>query len=247
MIHPGHRMCVVVPPSPYRRLMCQPAVARLNVEIVLDYMNPASWPNQQPHIPNVRCPSAAFDTRANAARVDEVVCLGLKHLGIVEAVVQVVAAKAEIIWLISNKHGIDIDSSDLFRSARRITAAKFTHLALFKFFSTLYCPVATTVSTFQHLLGIRDPQMRRKECTTEQPEQQVMLGRQSVFLQLIIRHWYTVYSLVDRDFLENPSMYGDTLEVCVHGRIVFLRSYVLRRPLCDVLGGRSEARTVAGL
>jgi hypothetical protein len=208
----------------------------LNVEIVFDDMNPAFWPKEQPHITDVRCPPAAFDTRANTARVDKVVRLGLKYLRIVEAVVQVVAAKTEIIWLVSNKHGIDVDSSDLFRSARSITAVECTHLALFEFFSTLYSPVATTVSTFQHFLGNRNPQMRRKECTTKQPEQHVMLGCQSVFLQLIVRYWYTVYSLVDRNFLEYSPMYGGTLEVCVHDRSVLLRSYVFPRPLCDVFG-----------
>jgi hypothetical protein len=139
----------------------------LNVEIVLDDMNPAFWPKQQSHVRDVRCPPAAFDTRANAARVDEVVRFSLKYLWIVETIVQVVAAKTEIIWLISNKHGIDVDSSDLFRSARSIEAIEPTHLALFEFFSTLYSPVATSVSTFQHLSGIQNPQMRRKECVTK--------------------------------------------------------------------------------
>ena len=55
--------------------------------------------------------------------MNEIVGPGLEDLWVVEAVVQVVAAQIEILWLVRDKQGIDINRSNLTRSAIVITTS----------------------------------------------------------------------------------------------------------------------------
>jgi hypothetical protein len=68
--------------------------------MILCYLNPSSWAQQYPHVPNVRRPSILLDTRCNESGMYEVVRSGFENLGVIKSVVQVVAEELQIVRLV---------------------------------------------------------------------------------------------------------------------------------------------------
>lgn len=148
--------------------------------------------------------------------MNKIVGSSLEDIWIVQSVVQIVSAEIQIVWLVRNKHGIDVNGSDLAQSATVGKAIQHTNLAFLKFFSTLHRPVTSTVAAFKYFLRISYSHKRRKEVVSKESVQRVMLSCQSVFLELVVGYWHTVYLMVNGDLLEHPPMYSDALEVLIH-------------------------------
>jgi hypothetical protein len=109
-----HRPSICLPPSSDCGIIGKAPIARLDIQIILSNLDPTSWSKQYPHVLDIGQPSAPLDTRADESGVDEITSSCLKYLWVVETVVQIVTAKAKIVWLIRDEHGEYIDSRNLF-------------------------------------------------------------------------------------------------------------------------------------